>query len=48
MSALFTPRANGIFKAVLVVLVAGAAGTVAALMGYVRVPYGTRQQEQLQ
>ena len=48
MSALFTPRANGIFKAVLVVLVGGAAGTVAALMTWARVPYGTQQQEQIQ
>jgi hypothetical protein len=32
MSALFTPRANAIFRIVLVVLVGGAAGTVGALM----------------
>ena len=48
MSALFTPRANAVFKAVLVLLVGGAAGTVGALMIYARVPYGTGQQEQVQ
>jgi hypothetical protein len=48
MSALFTPRANATFKAVLVILVAGAGGTVAALMGYQRIPYGTGQQDQVQ
>jgi hypothetical protein len=47
MSALFTPRANVIFKTVLVVLVAGAAGTVGALMLYQRIPYGTGQQDQV-
>ncbi len=48
MSALFTPRANGIYKAVLVILVGGAAGTIAGLMTWARVPYGTQQQEQIQ
>jgi hypothetical protein len=48
MSALFTPRANAVFKAVLVVLVGGAAGTVGALMLYARIPYGTGEQEQVQ
>jgi hypothetical protein len=47
MSALFTPRANAIFKLVLVLLVGGAAGTVGALMLYARIPYGTGQQEQV-
>jgi hypothetical protein len=47
MSALFTPKANAIFKAVLVLLVVGAAGTVGALMLYPRIPYGTGQQEQV-
>jgi hypothetical protein len=47
MSALFTRRANAVFKAVLVVLVGGAAGTVGALMLYQRVPYGTGEQEQV-
>jgi hypothetical protein len=47
MSALFTPRADAIFKIVLVVLVGGAAGTVGALMLYPRIPYGTGQQEQV-
>jgi hypothetical protein len=41
MSALFSPRSNAIFRLVLVVLVAGAGGTVTALMVYPRVPYGT-------
>lgn len=48
MTVLFTRRANGLFKAALVVLVAGAAGTVGAFMLYVRVPYGTGQQEQVE
>jgi hypothetical protein len=47
MSALFTPRANAIFKAVLVLLVGGAAGTVGALMLYQRIPYGTGEQDQV-
>jgi hypothetical protein len=47
MSALFTPRANATFAIVLVVLVAGAGGTVGALMLYPRIPYGTGQQEQI-
>ena len=47
MSALFSPRSNAIFRLVVVLLVAGAGGTVAALMGYWRVPYGTGQQEQV-
>jgi cytochrome c7-like protein/class III cytochrome C family protein len=48
MTALFKPRANAIFKAVLVLLVAGAAGTVGALMLYQRIPYGTGQQDLVQ
>jgi Cytochrome c7 and related cytochrome c len=47
MSALFTPRANAVFKLVLVLLVGGGAGTVGALMLYARIPYGTGQQEQV-
>jgi hypothetical protein len=47
MSALFTPKANAIFKGVLVLLVAGAGGTVGALMLYPRTPFGTGQQEQV-
>ncbi len=47
MSALFSPRSNAIFRLVLVVLVGGAAGTVATLMGYWRVPYGTGQFDQV-
>jgi hypothetical protein len=43
MSALFSPRSNALFRLVLVVLVAGAAGTVGALMLYWRTPYGTDQ-----
>jgi hypothetical protein len=47
MSALFSRRSNALFKAVLVLLVAGAAGTVSALIIYWRTPYGTGQQEQV-
>ena len=47
MSALFKPKANAIFKAVLILLVAGGAGTVGALMLYPRIPFGTGQQEQV-
>ncbi len=47
MSALFTPRSNAVFRLVLVVLVAGAAGTIGALMVYWRVPYGTGQFDQI-
>jgi len=43
MSALFSPRSNGLFRLALVVLVGGAAGTLGALMLYWRVPYGTGQ-----
>ncbi|HUL60502.1 MAG TPA: cytochrome c3 family protein [Anaeromyxobacteraceae bacterium] len=43
MSALFSPRSNGLFRLVLVVLAGGAAGTIGALMVYARVPYGTGQ-----
>jgi hypothetical protein len=48
MSALFTPRANAVFKAVLILLAAGGGGTVAALMTYPRIPYGTGQQDQVE
>jgi hypothetical protein len=48
MSALFPPRSNAIFRWVLVVLVAGAAGTVGAAMLYWRTPYGTSQFEEIQ
>jgi hypothetical protein len=47
MSALFSPRSNGIFRLVIAVLVAGAAGTVGALMVFWRVPAGTGQAEQV-
>ena len=47
MSALFSPRSNGIFRLVIAILVAGAAGTVGALMVFARVPAGTGQQEQV-
>ncbi len=43
--ALFTPRANFTFKLVLVVLVAGAAATVAIPMTYWRVPAGLGTQD---
>jgi hypothetical protein len=48
MSALFTPRANAVFKTVLVLLLAGGGGSVAAAMLYWRIPYGTGQQQQIQ
>jgi hypothetical protein len=47
MSALFSPRSNGIFRLVIALLVAGAAGTVGALMVYQRIPAGTGQAEQV-
>ncbi len=45
MSALFTPRADFFFKLVLVVLVAGAFGTIGAFMTYWRVPAGLQTQD---
>src|SRR5215208_7743374 len=48
MSALFTPKANAVFKGVLILLVAGGAGTVGALMIYPRIPYGTSMQDQVE
>jgi hypothetical protein len=45
MSALFSPRSNALFRLVLVLLVAGAAGSVAGAMVYWRTPYGTGQQQ---
>src|SRR5512138_1993433 len=48
MSAPFSPRANAIFKAVLVLLVVGAGGSIAGAMVYWRVPAGTGQQEFVQ
>ena len=48
MSALFRPRANAVFKMVLVLLVAGAAGTVGAAMLYWRVPAGTLERQEIQ
>jgi hypothetical protein len=47
MSALFSPRSNGVFRLVLAILVAGAAGTVGALMVFPRIPAGTGQAEQV-
>jgi hypothetical protein len=47
MSALFSPRSNGIFRLVVALLVLGGAGTVGALMVYQRVPAGTGQAEQV-
>ncbi|HYG68945.1 MAG TPA: cytochrome c3 family protein [Anaeromyxobacteraceae bacterium] len=43
MSALFTPRSDATFRLVLVILAAGAVGTIAGLMVYWRTPYGTAQ-----
>jgi len=47
MTALFSPRSNALFRLVLVLLLAGAAGSVAAAMVYWRTPYGTGQQQQV-
>lgn len=47
MSALFSPRSNAVFRLVLAILVAGAAGTVGALMVFPRIPAGTGQAEQV-
>ncbi|HET6439117.1 MAG TPA: cytochrome c3 family protein [Anaeromyxobacter sp.] len=47
MSALFSPRSNALFRLVLVLLVAGAVGSVALPMVYWRTPYGTGQQDQV-
>ena len=47
MSALFSPRSNALFRLVLVLLVAGAVGSVAGAMVYWRTPYGTGQQQQV-
>jgi hypothetical protein len=47
MSALFTPRSDALFRLVLVLLAAGAVGTVAALMVYQRTPYGTAQLHEI-
>jgi hypothetical protein len=47
MSALFSPRSNGVFRLVIAILVAGAAGTVGALMVFARIPAGTGQQQQV-
>lgn len=47
MSALFSPRANALFRLVLVLLVAGGGGTIAAAMVYWRTPYGTGQQSEV-
>ena len=47
MSALFSPRSNGVFRLVLAILLAGAAGTVGALMVFPRIPAGTGQAEQV-
>jgi Cytochrome c7 and related cytochrome c len=48
MSAPFTPRADAIFKMVLVLLVAGGAGSVGAAMLYWRIPYGLGEQQPIQ
>ena len=47
MSALFSPRSNGLFRLVIAILLAGAAGTVGALMVFARIPAGTGQQQQV-
>jgi len=47
MTALFSPRSNGVFKAVLAVALGGAVVTLGALMLYQRTPYGTGQQKQI-
>jgi hypothetical protein len=45
MSALFGSKANGIFRAVLVLLALGGAGTVGAFMTYWRTPFGLGEQD---
>jgi hypothetical protein len=47
MTALFSPKANGVFRGVLAVLLLGAVGTLGALMGFQRTPYGTGQQHEV-
>ena len=45
MTALFTPRSNGLFRLALVVLAAGGAASIGAFMLYWRTPFGTSAQE---
>jgi hypothetical protein len=47
MSSLFRPRSNTAFRLALVLLLAGAAGTLGGLMVWARVPAGTGQQDPL-
>jgi cytochrome c7-like protein len=47
MSALFSPRSNGLYRMALVILASGAVGTLGGFMLYWRTPYGTSQQEQV-
>jgi cytochrome c7-like protein len=48
MSAPFSPRANAIFKAVLLLLVVGASASIAGAMVYWRVPAGTGEAQPIQ
>jgi hypothetical protein len=47
MSALFSPRSNGIFRLVIAVLAGGAVATLGGFMFWARSPYGTGQQVQV-
>ena len=47
MTALFSPKANGVFRLVLAVLLLGAGATIAGLMVFQRTPYGTGQQHEV-
>ncbi len=47
MSALFSPRSNGIFRLVIAILAGGAVATLGGLMFWARSPYGTGQQVQV-
>ncbi len=48
MSALFSRSSNRKFRAVLLLLAGGAAGTLTAIIGYWRLPAGTQQQDEVQ
>jgi Cytochrome c7 and related cytochrome c len=47
MSALFSPRSNGLFRLALAVLLVGAIGSIGGPMLFARIPYGTGEQQQV-
>ena len=47
MTALFSPKANGVFRGVLATLLLGAGATLGGLMVFQRTPYGTGQQHEV-